>query len=406
MRSASWQRTRLDRVSSVNARIGWRALTASEYQEEGFAFLSTPNIKGVEIDYSNVNYISHFRFDESPELKLRHDDVLLAKDGSTLGIVNVVRGDPGDATVNGSIAVIRPRSIDGRFLKYSIESAPIQALIQSVKDGMGVPHLFQWDIKRFPLLAPPLVEQRAIADYLDAETARIDALIAKKQQLIHLLEERSRLIGETALEEMRARCEKSPLKHLVRESDRRLGAGIEPLVLSVSIHHGVVPRADISDKESRADDFSNYKTCEPGQLAINRMRAFQGGVGVVRDRGVVSPDYTVLTLGPKVVPEFMHFLMRSEWFVSEMTKRLRGIGATDQGAVRTPRVNFADLGLIEVPVPAISEQASLADQLGIGRASSMNAARAIGRQVALLAERRQALITAAVTGEFTVPGAA
>ena len=41
---------------------------------------------------------------------------------------------------------------------------------------------------RFPL--PTLDEQRAIADYLDAETARIDALIAKKQQLIHLLEER------------------------------------------------------------------------------------------------------------------------------------------------------------------------------------------------------------------------
>ena len=44
--------------------------------------------------------------------------------------------------------------------------------------------------RALPVRLPPLAEQRAIADYLDAETARIDALIAKKQQLIHLLEER------------------------------------------------------------------------------------------------------------------------------------------------------------------------------------------------------------------------
>ena len=48
----------------------------------------------------------------------------------------------------------------------------------------------------FPVLHPPLAEQRAIADYLDAETARIDALIAKKQQLIHLLEERRSAVFE------------------------------------------------------------------------------------------------------------------------------------------------------------------------------------------------------------------
>ena len=42
----SWGRTRLDRVATVNARIGWKALTADEYVPDGFAFLSTLNIKG------------------------------------------------------------------------------------------------------------------------------------------------------------------------------------------------------------------------------------------------------------------------------------------------------------------------------------------------------------------------
>jgi type I restriction enzyme S subunit len=96
-----WTRTRLDRVATVNARIGWRALTASEYEDEGYTFLATPNIKGSDIDFDNVNYISEYRYEESPELKLRVGDVLLAKDGNTLGITNVVTTLLRPTTVNG-----------------------------------------------------------------------------------------------------------------------------------------------------------------------------------------------------------------------------------------------------------------------------------------------------------------
>lgn len=172
----SWGTTRLDRVATVNARIGWKALTATEYQPSGYAFLATPNIKTPKIDFENVNYISKFRFDESPELKLRNGDVLLAKDGNTLGIVNIVTNLQQDATVNGSIAVLRPFGVDPRFLRFAIASSVIQGHISSVKDGMGVPHLFQRDIKRFQLPLPPEEEQRRISDFLDMETARIDEL--------------------------------------------------------------------------------------------------------------------------------------------------------------------------------------------------------------------------------------
>ena len=71
--------TRIDRVATVQARIGWKALTANEYQEEGYAFLATPNIKGPSIDFENVNFISAFRYEESPELKLQVGDVLLSQ---------------------------------------------------------------------------------------------------------------------------------------------------------------------------------------------------------------------------------------------------------------------------------------------------------------------------------------
>jgi type I restriction enzyme, S subunit len=189
---AGWSPTRLDHVATVKARIGWKALTASEYVPEGYVFLATPNIKDNEIDFENVNYIDEFRFEESPELKLQKGDVLLVKDGNTLGITNIVAELPRAATVNGSIAVIRTRTFEPRFLRYTLASDLVQDMILAVKAGMGVPHLFQADIKKFPLPRPPRSVQRAIADYLDRETVRIDALIAAKRRMAELLDQQSR----------------------------------------------------------------------------------------------------------------------------------------------------------------------------------------------------------------------
>ena len=164
-------------------------MTASEYQPGGYVFLSTPNIKPESIDFEDVNYISEFRYEESPELKLQLGDVLLAKDGNTLGITNIVRELPRPATVNGSIAVLRAFDVEPRFLRYSLASSTIQDLIESIKGGMGVPHLFQWDIKRLPITLPPPNEQRRIADFLDAETTRIDQLIAGRRAQVSRLGE-------------------------------------------------------------------------------------------------------------------------------------------------------------------------------------------------------------------------
>lgn len=186
----------MDRVASVNARIGWKALTADEYQPEGYAFLSTPNIKDEQIDFDNVNYISKYRYDESPELKLSVGDVLLAKDGNTLGITNLVRELPWPASVNGSIAVIRPYRVAPAFLRYVLASDFSQGRIAAFKGGMGVPHLFQWDIKRLPVPMPPSDDQQRIVNFLDTESARIDTLVAKKDRMAELLTARLEALME------------------------------------------------------------------------------------------------------------------------------------------------------------------------------------------------------------------
>ena len=187
----AWGRSRLGFESWVRARLGWKGLKAEEYVKDGFAFLATPNLKATAIDFVDVNYITQERYEESPEIKLAVGDVLLVKDGATLGIVNLVRHLPRPTTVNGSIAVITPgKQLRSLFLYFLFTSSGFQQLIQRVKGGMGVPHLFQSDLNKFYLPIPPLTEQDAIVEFLEAELLKFDTLTAEAQRAIDLLQER------------------------------------------------------------------------------------------------------------------------------------------------------------------------------------------------------------------------
>ncbi|MFN8304424.1 MAG: Abi family protein [Saprospiraceae bacterium] len=195
-----WEVSKLKYYVRTKARLGWKGLKAEEYVESGFGFLSTPNIKGAEIDFEKINFITEERYEESPEIMLEEGDVLLAKDGSTLGIVNIVKTLPFPCTVNSSIAVLRvfeKTELHPAFLKYYIESDFTQNVIQNLKAGMGVPHLFQADINNFEILLPPIQEQVAIAAHIDQKTTQIDTAISGIQQEIALLQEyRQALIFE------------------------------------------------------------------------------------------------------------------------------------------------------------------------------------------------------------------
>lgn len=175
-----WVKSRMKFHVSINARIGWKGLKASEYVEHGYFFLSTPNIKDREIDFKNVNYINKKRYDESPKIKLKVGDVLLTKDGSTLGTVNVVRRLDSEGTINSSIAILRIKdNLNPLFLYYLLMSKPMVSKINMMKDGMGVPHLFQADIKEFELAIPSKYEMNEISKYLDLKTRELEYIVDK-----------------------------------------------------------------------------------------------------------------------------------------------------------------------------------------------------------------------------------
>jgi type I restriction enzyme S subunit len=157
---------------------------------------------------------------------------------------------------------------------------------------------------------------------------------------------------------------------LAKEIDKRNSAEVDYPLMSVSQTKGVIPRSELMGNEGRAESLDNYKICLPGQIVINRMSASSGALGLAKQGGLVSPDYAVIEATKLADPRFLEYLMKSSWFVGEMVARLRGIGAGGESAsVRTPRINIADLGEIEVSLPPIEEQRRIADYLDeqIGR---------------------------------------
>lgn len=397
-----WGRTRLDRIATVNARIGWKALTAAEYQPEGYAFLATPNIKSREIDFGNVNYISEFRYLESPELKLRPGDVLLAKDGSTLGIVNIVQDLPREATVNGSIAVLRTSMMEPRFLRYVIASSPIQSHIASVKDGMGVPHLFQRDIKRFPLPEPPLEEQRRIADFLDAETAVIDDLYHRDTKLISLLAERRRAVVDHEVDSVPASLVKlfwrlSLLRDGTHQPPPRVDSGV-PLLTARNVSSG----------ELKLTDLDTFISDEDADI-LDRSFRLSGGDILLSVKGTIGACAVAPPNFPRVVLDRNVALLRplagqsSEWLAYVLrSTRLQEQMRLSVAAAAQPGLPLGVIRELRVPDLPPGEQILRATRIAKRCHEIEKVLHCVEHKQSVLVERRQALITAAVTGQFDV----
>ena len=187
-----WEEKRLNIVAYVRARLGWRGLTADEYVDEGYAFLSAFNIVDDKLDLSEelLNYITKFRYDESPEIKLHSGDVLLVKDGAGLGKCARIDDLPFETAPNGSLAVITPNEqLHYRYLYYFFVGDVFQQRINQIKNGMGVPHLPQGDLRKIVVPIPPMDEQIAISDYLDERCAIVDPLIEEKEKQLETMKQ-------------------------------------------------------------------------------------------------------------------------------------------------------------------------------------------------------------------------
>lgn len=258
----------------------------------------------------------------------------------------------------------------------------------------GVRASLGWEsLKELPFPLRSIEQQERIVQYLDAETAKIDHLIAKQRKLIDLVEARDTARRNQILDAVIGAPVR--LKWLLSPSRTRASGNEE--VLSVYRDYGVIRKDSRTDNFNRTpEDVSNYLLVRPGDLVVNKMKAWQGSLGVSEFHGIVSGDYEVLRPSNKEVDlRFLHFLLRSRRLVNEYAIRSKGIRPSQW------RLYWQELSEIEILLPPISTQKAVAESVGHTN-DNRTMLTACEHMIELLQERRSALITAAVTGQIEV----
>ena len=269
---------------------------------------------------------------------------------------------------------------------------------------------------------PPLPEQTAVVRFLDWADRRVRRVIRTRQRRIKLLEEYKQALihqavtgqidvrtgqpyptykdsGVEWLGDVPAHWEVLPGRTVFREINDR--GHPDEQMLSVTIIGGVIRQADLLadsfKKDSSNEDKSNYKLVQPGDLVYNKMRAWQGAVGVSTYRGIVSPAYIVQRLrSADNLPCYMHFLLRIPLFASEAERWSYGI-TSDQWSLRAE-----EFKCIYFSLPPLPEQTAIAEHLDAQTAKIDAAISASRREIDLLREYRTRLIADVVTGKVDV----
>ena len=178
-----WEVTNIGSVSTIFGRIGFRGYTVNDIvkEDQGAITLSPSNIINGKLTLRKVTYLSWFKYEESPEIKIYNGDILLVKTGSTYGKTTLVTNLKRKATLNPQVVVLKKIKCNNAYLGFMMGFPIIQNQIESSVVGGAIPTLSQEQVYGFQIPIPPtLTEQKAIATAL----SDVDALIASLEQTI------------------------------------------------------------------------------------------------------------------------------------------------------------------------------------------------------------------------------
>jgi type I restriction enzyme, S subunit len=310
-----------------------------------------------------------------------------------------------------------------RFLYRLLHSYDTTKVFYGMGGGLRQSMKFE-EMKRLEILIPSIKEQETIANFLDQETAKIDTLIEKQQQLIKLLKEKRQAVishavtkgltpntpmrdsGVEWLGEVPEHWTVTKFKYLVVEST----AGPYGSSLTKSMYTSSGVRV-YGQQQVIPDDFSvgDYYISEEKFESMRRYEVFPGDVlisvmGTVGkvavvpegiERGIINPrlvKYKVLK--EKILPKFIKASILSD--VSQSQLLFAAQGSTMDG------LNMQILGELPIAYPPLDEQVEIFEEVSRQEDKFSNLLDRAQRAVDLLLERRTALISAAVTGKIDV----
>ncbi|HRM70076.1 MAG TPA: restriction endonuclease subunit S [Thauera phenylacetica] len=386
-----------------------------------------PYLRNVDVQWGRIN------FDDLPEMDIEASEYgrytvapgdLLVCEGGEVGRAAIV--PERSSTIGFQKALHRLRALADdehpAFMYFTLSWAALRGVFN--QGGLStIAHLTGEQLRKYRFPKPPITEQARIAAFLDRETAKIDALVAEQQNLIALLKEKRQALishavtkgldpdvrmkdsGVAWLGEVPAHWLISPLKYLA--SSIKAGPFGSALTKDMYVASGyrvygqeqVIPGdftvGDYYISDGVFDELSQYAVA-PGDLLISCVGTF-GKIAIVPDDvepGIINPRLIRLRVRSDVKAGFLCEVLRSQVVFEQFAVLSRG-GTMDV-------INIGTLSNIYVPCPPFEEQQRILSFLADSLMEIDSLVAEADATIALLKERRTALISAAVTGKIDV----
>jgi type I restriction enzyme S subunit len=384
-----------------------------------------PYVKALYVLWSEV------RTDDLPEMYASTQDVrqygidegdLLVCEGGEVGRAGIVHAPPENCIIQNALHRVRARnSGDVHFLQYVLHSVSASGWFDVLCNRATIAHFTREKFADLRIPLPRLEIQRAIAAFLDRETARIDALIEKKQRQIELLQEkRAALISYAVTKgldanvkmkdsyigwigEIPAHWSLLQLRRVVSKfvdyrgkTPKKTESGI-PLITAGAVKDGQIDHTLVPEfiADDEYDDWMVRGKPEQGDVVITT-EAPLGEVGQVFDTNVAFAQRIILfkVNATTMIPEFLRYYYLSINGRSELLSRASGSTAS---GIRADRLKMST-----VIVPPLDEQRAIVEYFEETLKPLLTPRFLISESIVKLRELRTALISAAVTGKIDV----
>lgn len=295
-----------------------------------------------------------------------------------------------------------PGKVDSKYYYYLLHYLDIRKHFYSLGGGVRQSSDYN-EIKKTKVPFPPLTEQTAIANYLDAKSEQINRFIEKKETLIALLKEQKQAVINELLEDKEGKWERRKLKFVSNVNSKALGDKTNPdyeftyLDISSVDEGGNQPETSqkikFKDAPSRA-----RRVVKKGDVIISTVRTYLQSItffeAEVEDI-IVSTGYAVLT--PKlrtILPEFLNYAVRKKDVLDEIMANSTGI--------TYPAITSIKLSNFKISVPSIDEQLEIISQINTESSRINSLIGRVEKEIEKVKELKQSLIAEVVTGKIKV----
>ncbi|NQE05272.1 Type-1 restriction enzyme MjaXIP specificity protein [ANME-1 cluster archaeon GoMg1] len=396
-----------------------------EFIDEGIPFLSVDSIQDGKLVFENCRYISeedYLRYKQKCDPQ--KNDILMGK-AASIGKIAIVDVDFEFSTWS-PLALLRPnQSILPKFLEYSFKSDYCQDQIDLYATSNTQKNISMDEIPRIQIITPTIQEQNNITDFLDKQTAKIDALIEKDKKLIALLKEkRTALINHAVTKGLDQNVKfkdsgvewigEIPEGWVVRRLNfltSKINSGVTPkggaevyteegipLLRSQNIHFEGLKLEDVAYIPEEIHKTMSNSVVKNRDVLINITGASIGRCTYVDGEfEKANVNQHVCIIRPKKIDyKYLTYFLRSKHGQDQVFSIQ--MGSSREG------LNFEQLGNFVVPFTPISVQIAIASYLDKATAKIDKTIQKINKNIELLEEYKKSLIHHVVTGKVDVRG--